>query len=174
MKSIVALLNLGAACLSFTAAYSSRKLQRTNLIAPTPSSERENEAKLLIRTVFFSGEAHNYRGCEFPALIDATADQLQDGLNTGCFTSVDLVNVCVLIPYAVSRVTNNSRLTSQGSRKWMKQFMLSRRSIQMQLPLPNSWMERGRGGKFEGSYLGHLQGIEVSYWYWYRSFLTLL
>lgn len=31
--------------------------------------------------------------CTYPALIEATADELQDGLQKGCFTSVDLVNV---------------------------------------------------------------------------------
>lgn len=31
--------------------------------------------------------------CAYPALINATADQLQQGLVEGCFTSVDLLNV---------------------------------------------------------------------------------
>lgn len=35
------------------------------------------------------------QGCEIPRLIDASAEQLQDGLTKGCFTSVDLVNVCI-------------------------------------------------------------------------------
>lgn len=36
---------------------------------------------------------HFEQGCTLPALIDATADELQEGLAEGCFTSVDLVNV---------------------------------------------------------------------------------
>ncbi|EFQ98456.1 glutamyl-tRNA(Gln) amidotransferase subunit A [Nannizzia gypsea CBS 118893] len=35
------------------------------------------------------------QACDIPRLIDATADQLQDGLTKGCFTSVDLVNTYV-------------------------------------------------------------------------------
>lgn len=33
-------------------------------------------------------------GCAYPSLINATSDQLQDGLSKGCFTSADLVKVC--------------------------------------------------------------------------------
>ncbi|KAF9894760.1 hypothetical protein FE257_006650 [Aspergillus nanangensis] len=36
---------------------------------------------------------HSSTQCSYPALINATADQLRDGLDKGCFTSVDLVNV---------------------------------------------------------------------------------
>lgn len=32
--------------------------------------------------------------CTYPSLINATSDQLQDGLSKGCFTSADLVKVC--------------------------------------------------------------------------------
>ncbi|KAM5443733.1 putative amidase [Microsporum ferrugineum] len=35
------------------------------------------------------------QGCEISRLIDASAEQLQDGLTKGCFTSVDLVNTYV-------------------------------------------------------------------------------
>ena len=31
--------------------------------------------------------------CQIPSLIDATSDELLSGLEKGCFTSVDLVNV---------------------------------------------------------------------------------
>lgn len=39
--------------------------------------------------------------CTYPSLINATSDQIQDGLNKGCFTSADLVRVCVR-PYPSS------------------------------------------------------------------------
>lgn len=32
--------------------------------------------------------------CTYPSLANATSDELQNGLQNGCFTSVDLVNVC--------------------------------------------------------------------------------
>ncbi|EGE04499.1 amidase [Trichophyton equinum CBS 127.97] len=35
------------------------------------------------------------QACDIPRLIEATADQLQDGLTKGCFTSVDLVKTYV-------------------------------------------------------------------------------
>ena len=43
----------------------------------------------------FNGLTPN--NCTYPALITATADELQDGLQNGCFTSVDLVNVRFLL-----------------------------------------------------------------------------
>ncbi|KAL1979709.1 hypothetical protein VTN96DRAFT_5269 [Rasamsonia emersonii] len=35
--------------------------------------------------------------CTYPDLISATADELESGLKGGCFSSVDLVNVCTYI-----------------------------------------------------------------------------
>lgn len=32
--------------------------------------------------------------CSYPSLLNATSDQLQDGLEKGCFTSVRLIQVC--------------------------------------------------------------------------------
>lgn len=35
--------------------------------------------------------------CDLPSLIDATVDDLQEGLNKSCFTSVELVKVRVAL-----------------------------------------------------------------------------
>lgn len=35
----------------------------------------------------------NQDHCAYPSLLNATSDQLQDGLGKGCFTSVGLVQV---------------------------------------------------------------------------------
>lgn len=39
-------------------------------------------------------ECLDKRDCSYPSLANATADELQNGLQKGCFTSVDMVNVC--------------------------------------------------------------------------------
>ncbi|KAF3491302.1 amidase [Arthroderma uncinatum] len=51
---------------------------------------------LLQLGAIYSSVAFAYpSACEIPRLIDASAEQLQDGLTKGCFTSVDLVNTYV-------------------------------------------------------------------------------
>lgn len=40
------------------------------------------------------GGAASAKNCTYPDLISATADELEAGLKDGCFSSVDLVNVC--------------------------------------------------------------------------------
>lgn len=44
---------------------------------------------------FFQKPPGFHNNCTYPLLIEATADELQDGLQKGCFTSVDLVNAYV-------------------------------------------------------------------------------
>lgn len=41
-----------------------------------------------------SNSTTTVKGQQFPKLIDATLEELQVGLESGLFTSVDLVNVC--------------------------------------------------------------------------------
>lgn len=56
----------------------------------------------LVALLYTSAGALGYPACEkapvgdctYPSLINATSDQLQDGLSKGCFTSADLVKVC--------------------------------------------------------------------------------
>lgn len=48
-----------------------------------------NQCYRLSRT--YSGPEKS--NCTYPSLIEATVDDLEDGLRRGCFTSVDLVNV---------------------------------------------------------------------------------
>ncbi|OJJ50797.1 hypothetical protein ASPZODRAFT_21316 [Penicilliopsis zonata CBS 506.65] len=42
--------------------------------------------------LFFTGLAACCSDCSYPSLIEATGEELQKGLEDGCFTSVDLVN----------------------------------------------------------------------------------
>lgn len=52
-------------------------------------------------------EDGKFDGSQVPPLLDATIEQLHDGLVTGWFTSVDLVNVRRSKIAACSQKTNN-------------------------------------------------------------------
>lgn len=51
---------------------------------------------LLYTSVGILGQdlASDENQCSYPSLLNATSDQLQDGLEKECFTSVRLVQVC--------------------------------------------------------------------------------
>ena len=41
--------------------------------------------------------------CTYPSLINATSDELQQGLKKGCFTSANLVEVCISCPFQLEQ-----------------------------------------------------------------------
>lgn len=78
------------------------------------------------------------QACDIPRLIEATADQLQDGLTKGCFTSVDLVKVRITLQTPYQRdnllIIVVVRPMLPESRRSTLPFERSRRSIPMPLP----------------------------------------
>ena len=48
--------------------------------------------------------------CTYPSLINATSDELQQGLKKGCFTSANLVEVCISCPFQLEQNKANAVL----------------------------------------------------------------
>ena len=44
--------------------------------------------------VLGQGPTSGENQCSYPSLLNATSDQLQDGLSKGCYTSTKIVKVC--------------------------------------------------------------------------------
>lgn len=63
------------------------------------------------------------KGQPFPSLLDVTIEELGAGLESGLFTSVDLVNVCCSPEVVRCRVLNNCRHTLPESWRSTQRFM---------------------------------------------------
>lgn len=80
----MALLHVGAVCLALW----------SFVLCSTGIVQCRGLWRFADRTAAASASVTN---CTYPDLISATADELEAGLKGGCFSSVDLVNVCTYI-----------------------------------------------------------------------------
>ena len=77
----------------------------------------------------------------FPALIEVTLEELETGLESGHFTSVDLVNVGSSFPVLYCTLLNMVRPILQGFLKLIVLLIASQRSTQMLPALQLNWTQ---------------------------------